>query len=188
VKKRRTPGADHDLAGACFLLARGFEAASASEQALPLLDEAQKRFETVERDNPGEGGERMASVCVGVRGDCLVSLGRLDQAAAAYEEKTHRAEKIGDARQFAVGIFQLGGVRSVQGRHEEALKAYEEARERFGRLNEPVSVAEIWHQSGTVYHLVGQPEAAQDAYRKSLALRVLSGDPGEGCVLRETEN
>ena len=40
------------------------------EQALPLLDEAQKRFEAVERDTTGGGAEKMASVCITERGDC----------------------------------------------------------------------------------------------------------------------
>jgi tetratricopeptide (TPR) repeat protein len=170
------PDADYDLAGACYLLASVFKMSGASEQALPLLDEAQKRFETFERDAPSRGGERMACVCLTERGDCLRDLGRLDQAAAAYEESIHRDEKIGRARDVAVGKIQLGTVRMLQSRYEEALKAYEEAREQFTRLDDPNTVAVSWHQTGMVYQVAEQPEAAEDAYRKSLAISVRLGN------------
>ena len=170
------PDADYDLAGACWLLARVLEMAGGSEQALPLLDEAQKRFEAVERDQPGRGAERMVSVCFTERGDCLLFLGRLDEAAGAYEEAIHRGEKHGDERQVAVGKAQLGTVRLYQRRYPDALKAYEEARERFTALDEPGTVAVGWHQTGIVYEEARQPEAAEDAYRKSLAIEVQIGD------------
>ena len=83
----------------------------------------------------------MASVCFADRGDCLCDLGRLDQAAAAYEESIRRAEKLCDARPVAVGKGQLGTVRSEQRRYNEALAAHEEARELFTRLDEPGTVA-----------------------------------------------
>jgi tetratricopeptide (TPR) repeat protein len=189
VGEKAYPDADYDLAIACFLQARLFRAVGASEQALPLLDEAQKRFETFERDAPGLGAERMASVCLGERGDCLRHLGRLEQAAAAYEESIRRAEKFGDARQAAVGKGQLGTVRRIQGRYKEALEAYEEARERFTRLGEPGTVAVSWHQTGIVYEVLGQPEAAEDAYRKSRAIRVRLGNvAGQASTLARLGN
>ena len=128
---RAYPRADYDLAVACFLLARVLKTAGGSEQALPLLDEAQKRFEAIANERANEAAERMASVCFSERGDCLLNLGRLDEAAAAYEESIRRAEKLGDERDVAVGKPQLGTVRMQQRRYKEALEAYEEARERF---------------------------------------------------------
>jgi tetratricopeptide (TPR) repeat protein len=167
--------AGYDLAMACILLARVLWNAGGSEQALPLLDEAQKRFEAVERDQPGCGAERMASTCFMDRGDCLLNLGRLDEAATAYEESVRRAEKSGDDRNVAVGKAQLGRVRLGQRHYKEALEVYEEARERFTRLDEPGSVATSWHQTGIAYQQE-QPEAAEDAYRESLEIRVRIGD------------
>lgn len=168
--------ADYDLASACFLLARVFKTAGGSEQALPLLDEAEKRFEAVERDQPGCGAERMASVCFTERGTCLLGLGRLDEAASAYEEGIRRDEKRGAERDVAVGKMQIGAVRLEQRRYQDALEADEEARERFTRLDEPGSVAVSWHQTGMAYQNAGQPEAAEDAYRKSLAIKVRLGN------------
>lgn len=92
----------------------------------------------------------MASVYLTDRGDCLQDLGRLDEAADAYEESIRRAEKLPDERQVAVGKGQLGTVRLLQRRCKEALKAHEEVRERFARLDEPGSVAVSWHLTGMV--------------------------------------
>ena len=170
------PGADYDLAGACFLLAHVLETAGGSEQALPLLDEARQRFEAVARERANKAAEGMASKSLSVQGDCLLNLGRLDEAAAAYEESIQRAEQLDDARQVAVCKGQLGTVRKNQRRYTEALAAHAEARERFTQLDEPGSIAVSWHQTGMTYQDDGQPEAAEDAYRKSLAIRVRLGD------------
>jgi tetratricopeptide (TPR) repeat protein len=183
------PEADYDLAVACWLLARVFRSVGGSEQALPLLDEARKRFETFERDKPNRGAERMASACLTGQGDCLRDLGRFDQAASVYEESIRRDEKIGRTRDVAVGKGQLGSVRRVQGRDKEALEAYEEARELFARLEEPGSVAVIWHQTGMVFEKAGQPEVAEDAYRNSLAIKVQLGDvAGQASTLNQLGN
>jgi tetratricopeptide (TPR) repeat protein len=164
------PGADYDLAGACFLLARVTQRTGAPERSLPLLDEARERFEAVELRNPGCGAERMASACWSEQANCLLDLGRLDEAAAASEERIRRAAKLEDVRGVAVAKGQLGAVRMDRRRFPEALKTYEEARDQFTRLNEPGTVAGIWHQTGIVHQEAGQPEEAEDAYRKSLAI------------------
>ena len=168
--------ADYDLAMACFLLARVFQTASGAEYALPLLDEARQRFEVIEKHEPGCGAERMATVCLSSQGTCLRHLGRLDEAAAAYEERIRRGEQLGDNRGVAVGKGQLGTVRMRQRNFQAALKAYAEAREMFTRLNEPGMIAVGWHQTGMVYQEANQLEAAEDAYRQSLAIEVQLGN------------
>ena len=141
------------------------------------------------RTGPAAAAAGMASACLTERGDCLRDLGRLDEAAIAYEENIQRAEKLGDERQVAVGKGQLGAVRMNQRRYPEALKAYEEARERFTRLDEPGTVAVIWHQTGMVHEDAGQPDAAEDAYRKSLAIKVRLGDiAGQASTLNQLGN
>ena len=87
------PAADYDLAIACCLLARVLTTAGGSEQALPLLDEARNRFEAVARDCASKAAEGMARVCFSERGGCLLYLGRLDEAAAAYGESIRRARE-----------------------------------------------------------------------------------------------
>lgn len=170
------PGADYDLAMAHILLARALQTAGTAEPALPLLAQARQGFETIARERSSRTAERMASVCLGERGECLLTLGRLDEAAAAYEENIQLAEGRGDARDAAVGKGNLGTVRLEQGRLDEALAAYAEARARFEALGEPGSVAVTWHQTGMALQEAGRGEAAEDAYRQSLALEVCLGD------------
>ncbi|HYI08925.1 MAG TPA: tetratricopeptide repeat protein [Thermoanaerobaculia bacterium] len=176
VGETRYPEAHYDLAMACWLMGRVLKTVGGSEQALPLLDEAQQRFEAFALEQPGRGAEEMAPVCLMERSGCLLALGRLEEAASAYEETIRRAVQRGNERDVAVGKGQLGTVRFYQRRYDEALEAHQEARERFTRLEEPGSVAVSWHQTGMVYEDAGQPEAAEDAYRKSLALEVRLGN------------
>jgi tetratricopeptide (TPR) repeat protein len=127
-------GADYDLAMAFSLLGRVLRAAGGAKQALPMLQEAGRRFEAIAHKRPGGGSERMASICLGRQGDCLRNLGRNDAAAAAYEEVIRRGEQLGALRDVAVGKAQLGTVRLEQRRYGEALEAYQEARDTFSRL------------------------------------------------------
>ena len=187
--ERAYSGADYDLAMAHFTLARVLTTAGGSEQALPLLDEARRRFEAVAKARANKAAEGMASACFTEKGRCLLNVGRLDQAAMAYEESIRRSEQLDDARQVAVGRFQLGVVRMQQRRYGEALAAYAEARERFAQLDEPGSVAQTWHGTGMAYQGAGQPGAAEDAYRKSLALDVRLGNvAGQAGTLNELGN
>ena len=171
------PDADYDVAYGHFLLARVLQTAGGSERALPILDEAQRRFEAIERDRHSRGtAERMAFLCFRQRGDCLLDLGRLDEAAAAYTESIHRAEQHGDERSAAAGKGQLGNVLRRQRRYAEALKAYEEARERFTRLDEPGTVATTWFHTGVVHQEAGQWEAAEESYQRSLEIAIRLGN------------
>ena len=169
-------GADYDLALACFLLARVLRMTGGSEQALPLLDEAQQGFEAIAKERNNQAAAGMASVCLAERGDCLSNLGRLDDAAAAYQEGIRHSEKLGDDRQVTAVKVQLGTVRFYQRRYNDALTAYQQARKQFIRLDEPGSVAATWHQTGMVNQDMGQPEAAEDAYRQSLTIKVRLGN------------
>lgn len=166
-------GADYDLAMAGWQLARVLETAGGAEQALPLLKEARRGFEAIAAREPDRGAAAgMASVCITESGDCLLNLGRLDDAAAAYTEAIGLAERSGAVRDVAVGKGQLGTVRMLQRRYSEALAAHADARERFQTLGEPGSVAIAWHQMGMVHQEAGQPQAAEAAYRESLAINV----------------
>jgi tetratricopeptide (TPR) repeat protein len=182
-------GADYDIAGACWLLGRVLQFGGAAGQALPLLEDAQRRFEAVARRDSDRGAAGMASVALIGQGDCLRDLGRLDEAAKAYEENNRRAEELGDARGIAVGKFQLSNVRVLQYRYPEALAAHEEARKIFQDLGEPASVAQAWHGIGWVHEEAGQPEAAERAYRESLAIKVRLGDvAGQADILIQLGN
>lgn len=171
-------GADYDLAMAFLLLGRVLRTRGGALQALPLLQEAGRRFEAIANANNNKAAAKMASVYFADQGDCLSFLGRYDAAVASYKESIRRAEQRGDHREVAVGKYQLGIVRLKQQRYAEALEAFQEARDTFSRLNEPGTVAAAWHQIGMVYQEAGQPEAAEKAYNQSLAIKVLLDNQG----------
>jgi tetratricopeptide (TPR) repeat protein len=179
------PEAAYDLGLAHLMLGRVLKTGGAAAEALPLLGEARRRLEALARDG-NTSAARMASAALTDSGDCLVDLGRLDEAAAAYEEGVRRDEEEGDQRGVAVGKMQLGTVRLQQGRYAEALAAYGEARQTFESLGEPRSVAGVWHQIGMVHRKAGQHEQAERAYRQSLAISVQQQNPtGEADSLIE---
>jgi len=128
----------------------------------------------------------MAPVAIAEYGDCLKDLGRLDEAASAYEEVIQLAEHLGDKRHIATAKGQLGTARIWQRRYNEALVACIEAREIFEALGEPGSVAAAWHQIGLVYRYKEKFEQAERAYRQSLAIEVQRENrPGEAISLME---
>jgi len=180
---------DYDLAIAFWLLGRVLKTAGESEQALPLLIDARQRFEAVAKERTSRDAELMASKCLAERGACLLALGRLDEAAAAYEENIQRAEQLEDSRQIDVGKGQLGTVRLAQRRYPEALAAHAEARRRFTALDEPGTVSISWHQTGIAYQEAGEPQKAEAAYRNSLAINVRLGDlAGQASTLHQLGN
>jgi tetratricopeptide (TPR) repeat protein len=169
------PQAAYDIAEAYFRLGRVLQMGGAAEAALAPLAEAQRRFQ--ELVNAGDANaKRMAAVAITETGDCLCNLGRLDEAAEAYEERIRRAEATADLRGVAVVKFQLGTVRLLQKRYGEALELYVEARDSFRQLGEPLQVAKSWHQIGMVHDDAGQFEPAEQAYRQSLAISVREND------------
>jgi tetratricopeptide (TPR) repeat protein len=165
-------GADYDLAMALILLGQVFETAGGAQQALPLLQEARRRFEAIAIQHTNTFADSMLVKSLAKQGDCLCALGRYDAAATAYEESIRRGEQVGDLRNVAVGKGQLGTVRLEQRRYSEALEAYQEVLDTFSRLNEPGSVAIAWFQIGTVLLKAGKPDEAEQAYNQSLQISV----------------
>jgi tetratricopeptide (TPR) repeat protein len=165
------PLAAYNIGMANLLLGRILEMSGASEPALTYLESARTQFDRLGQDG-NKNAQRMASACLTEQGDCLRSLGRLDEAAAAYEERIALAEKLGDLRGAAVGKGNLGWVRLDQKQYAEALTAYESAIQSFESLGEPASVATIWHQMGMVHEASNNYPAAETAYRKSLGIWV----------------
>jgi tetratricopeptide (TPR) repeat protein len=161
---------------AFWLRGRVLQTGGGAQQALPLLQEAGRRFEAIANANDNKAAEGMVSACLTEQGDCLLALGRYDAAAPAYEESIRRSEQRGDLRKLAVGKGQLGIIRLRQHRYAEALEAYQQARDTFSRRNEPGTVAIAWHQIGRVHQEAGQPEAAEEAYNQTLAIIVRLGD------------
>jgi len=180
--------AAYDIAEAHFILGRTLKNNGAAEDALMPLSEAQRRFEAL-ADSGDKAAEHMVHGTFTETGDCLVALGRLDDAVGAYEKYILRAPSLGDLRGAAVTKGQLGNVRFLQKRYKEALEIYAETREAFAALGEPRGVAGAWHQIGMVYEETGQFEPAEQAYLQALAIRVRESDlSGEAFCLGQLGN
>jgi tetratricopeptide (TPR) repeat protein len=166
---------------AFFLLGRALNNAGGPQQALPLLQEASRRFKAIAKERQYKEAEGMVLICLGEQGHCLLALGQFADAAAASEECIRQAKQRGDMRGVAVGKSLLGFVHLERPRpsYPDALEAYQEAREIFSRLNEPGSLANSWHQIGRVHQGMGEPLAAEKAYNQSLAIKVRLSNPAE---------
>jgi tetratricopeptide (TPR) repeat protein len=179
------PEADYDLAVAHYRFGRVLKLGGAVAKALPLLDEAQRLFDALAK----KGYISAASMVAGLftdKGECLMYLGRLDEAAASYEDSIRRTEELKDYRAVAVAKAGLGTVRLQQGLYAEALDAHGEALLTFKDLGELRSVAMTWHQIGVAYRKAGQYEQAERAYRQSLAIKVQQQNvEGEASTLSE---
>jgi tetratricopeptide (TPR) repeat protein len=182
------PGAAYDIALAHFHFGRVLKTSGAAEEALLLLTEVQRRSQEL-ADAGNTTAERMASTAITKIAECLIHLGRYDEAAAAYEEGIRSAEKLGDQRGSAVGKGNLGTVRLWQKRYAEALELHDEARRTFESLGELVNVAGTWHQIGRVHREAGQFNQAERAYQQALAIWVQQKDrTGEAGTLAELGN
>lgn len=177
------PDAIYDIGMAQVTLGRVLRFGGAATEALPLLREARRRFEALAKAGAADAA-RMASAVLTESGDCLTALGRLDEAAAAYEESIRRDAELGDRRGAAVAKIQLGTVRMLQRRYPDALAAYEGARLPFEALGEPRSVATLWQHIGMVHYHAQQYDQAERAHRQSLAICVQQQDSvGEAATL-----
>ena len=180
--------ADYDIAMSYLRLGKVLNISGDAEAALLVLAEAQKRFQAL-ADADDIQAEGMVSTAISESGACLISLGRLDEAAAAYKESIKRAEKLDNTRSVAVRKGQLGTVRMLQHRYAESLEIHDEARRIFESLSEPGSVAVAWHQIGRVHREAGQLEQAERAFRQSLGISVQQKDlVGEALRLGELGN
>ena len=168
-------GAAYDLAYTQWLLGRALNRAGGAGAALEPLAEARQRFQALARGG-SQGAVRMANVALTDQADCLMFLGRLDEAATAYEEATKNAERRNDLRQVATNKSQLGTLRRRQRRYEDALDFYEGAISMFEQLGEESPVAGIWHQIGNVHYVAGQLESAEQAYQRSLQISMRAGN------------
>ncbi|QQZ29827.1 TIR domain-containing protein [Thiothrix subterranea] len=158
-------GADYDLAAVHFIFGDILEIGGAAAQALPYLQEAQRRSELL-----GENGARMVSVSLAEQGNCLQALGQLQAAAVAYEEGIKRADKLKDIRQVAVGKANLATIHMLQSHYADAIYSYQAALELFQELSEPASIAACWHQIGMTHKRAGDFVLSEHAYRQSLSI------------------
>ncbi|MGH9841498.1 MAG: tetratricopeptide repeat protein, partial [Blastocatellia bacterium] len=179
---------DNEITEAYYRYGNALKMNGENEAALPILTEALRRYATLSSaGDPSD--ERMTAVVITAIGDCLMSLGRLDDAAASFEEAGKRAKTLEDKRSVAATKGRIGMIRRRQKRYAEALAQHAEAREIYERLGEAKQVAITWHQTAIVLRQIGQFEQAEHALRQSLKIKVQQQEStGEATTLLELGN
>jgi tetratricopeptide (TPR) repeat protein len=155
------------------------------EEALSVLEDAQLLFSKLSMSGNRDAAN-MVTVATTDKGNALLTLGRLDEAATVYEDCLREAKGMNRKRSVAVCLGQLGAVRLNQGRHNEALVAFQEIKIAFEELGEPRMIATAWHQIGMVHAIEGTFAMAEHAFRTSLAMATVQRDrAGEARTLHE---
>lgn len=152
-----------------------------SDGALDALEEALNRFAALAADGHEEA-QRMEAATLAQAGDCLRTLSYLDAAGDSYTRAIEQFGKLGDRRQVAEVMVQLGTLQLVQVRNREALATFHEAREIFEELEESTAVAEIWQQIGVVHSATRLYEAGEEAFQNALKLQVSESDNSGAAV------
>ena len=165
-----------DLALACLELGCALRMARDPAAALSVITEARDRFRPLAAAGDASA-EQLASGALTEIGNCLMDLGRLEEAVKAHTEAIALDEKRGSVRDVACGRLQLGIVRLYQGLWREAIPLLEQARRTFEELGESRSVANAWREIGKAHALVsGDHELAEEALKKALRIDVQTGD------------
>lgn len=177
--------AAYDIAGTHLKLAQVLAAAGRVDEALAAATEAEREFRELAAMGSIAAAE-MAAASLGEQGRALRKLGRLDEAAAAYEKAIDEADALDARRNAAISRSELGIVRMFQGRDADAIAAYDRARRMFEVLDEPASVATAWHMVGMVHRRAKRLDAAERAYLHSLDIATrLQDRRGQADTLNE---
>ncbi|MGH3358291.1 MAG: BTAD domain-containing putative transcriptional regulator, partial [Nocardioidaceae bacterium] len=181
----RTGGIDHD-ALALFRLAEesARRLGDHEGQAACANYVAGCHFERGEPDEAIEAVERSRDLCAAagdVDGELraqgnlalvLKKLGRVDEAAAAYERVIDDARRLEARGQLGMNLLNASDFYQSEGRLEDAMRAGEEAVQVIGPHGNPVSyanaidnLAEVRASTGDLLGAVETMESALDAYR-----------------------
>jgi len=139
------------------------------EQALQLFRAAVAEKAT-SQSGSGVSSSAIAAAQVNL-GTTLSSLGRLDEAANAFERALTIYSQIGDEPSTAIALNNLGSVYKSRGDYGRALATYEKSleisRKVFG--TEHPDSATTMNNLATVYAAMGDLARAQDLFQRSLA-------------------
>ncbi|HEV8593913.1 MAG TPA: tetratricopeptide repeat protein, partial [Thermoplasmata archaeon] len=110
-----------------------------------------------------------------LRGDVLSTRGEWSKAEACFDEAAALAEDLGDSRNRARAVFELGVLDYRRGDFEAARGQYERALELVGGADDAI-VARILNALGILEWQTGNLDAAADLYARSKAAYERSGD------------
>lgn len=177
--------APRDIAKSYFNLGRAFKQYGSASLALLPLSESQRRYGILSTWGTPESVYFLIET-TSAQGDCLRDLGRLSEAATAYEQaihygaKSHRADSDVDLRsarqRIAHNMVELATTYVQMGHYSDALIEYREALAVIQKLDERDMMAQILQQMGIVYTEVGQLGQAEAALVEAWNLNEDSGN------------
>jgi len=117
-----------------------------------------------------KGVRQMAGPVHGDLADVLAELAKYDDARKEYELALEIAQAVGNARNAAVYLGQMGTLALKQGDLAEARRRYTDALIAFRNLGEPRYEAASWHKLGRVAEEERNVDKAERCYKESLAI------------------
>lgn len=154
--------APQDTAKAYFILGQALQQYGDAQLALQPLSEAQRRYKILATWGAAEEAQKLIE-SLSAQGDCLRHLGRLKEAATAYEQAIHYASHKDHHRHVANNKVELATTYVQMGHYGDALTEYQDAFSVIQQLNDADMMISILIQMGIVYSEVnhfGQAESA----------------------------
>jgi tetratricopeptide (TPR) repeat protein len=119
-------------------------------------------------------------------GSLLTTLGRYDEAHAAFAEIVQLSFRIGARSTGAAALGRIARVHRQRGEHTLALIHFEEALELFQAADDQRGVASMHDDLAQVHRLLGSLERALTSAQQALAIRSASQDLRGQAVSRNT--
>jgi len=140
------------------------------QQALELFKKAIV-LETESKQPSSTNSREVAQTQTNI-GATLSSLGRYEEALAAFQRALHLYKQSGDESSIGVLLNNIGSVYKNMGRYEKAVEAYERSLEIAKKLygNNHPDTAIIVNNLGSVYAAMGDYERALALFQQSLSV------------------
>jgi tetratricopeptide (TPR) repeat protein len=168
VGTKAYPRAAYDLAHAKQHVGRVLFMKGNPTEALPFFTDATSSFTSL--NLPKDALIAQSDVA-----SCLMDMGKLEEAVAAYQRVISAAENVADQHTAAVARFQLGSVWFQQGKHQQALQAYASARDFFTGTHELESLAQVLILMGRAHVDLIELDEAEVAFQRALQVSIQVG-------------
>lgn len=158
-----------DIAKSYLLLGQSLRQYGTAQLALQPLSEAQRRFAILTT----WGGRELAHFqikAISLQGKCLRDLGRLFEAATAFEQAIHYASHSQHQADSATNLVALASTYLQMGHFGDALNEYQDALAIIRELNDTEMMIAVLQQMGIAYTELAQFERAEKALAEAWKL------------------
>jgi tetratricopeptide (TPR) repeat protein len=156
-------------------LGRVYDHAGRSGQAIPILADAVRQWETLiaraeAKDQGTETESGNLSATLGDLGNALMSAGRLDEALQASERGAAIRRELGHEREVAYALVRTATILMAQGRYREADERYDEALRAGRRAGDKGLEGTVLQNQGGLARRMKQYDRAASLYKSALKL------------------